>query len=125
MYIHVFLSYVDDIVPDRSPSLRQLQNLGIIKSVATKWYELGIELFNDSQQLNIIEANTSDVTQRCLDMFKYWLKTCPTASWYELVDALRATGVDMNAEATKLENKWCMRIPVRENEENTVATSSC
>ena len=94
--------------------------------MATKWYELGIELLDDSQQLNIIEANhASDVTKCCQSMFTYWLNTCPTASWYGLVDALRASGVDRNVDATKLENKWCMHIPVRENEDNTVATSPC
>ena len=123
--VYTCISIIDNIVPDRNPTIRQLWNLGIIKSVAIKWYELGLMLLDDSQQLDIIKANhVSDVTKCCHSMFTYWLNTCPTASWYGLVDALRATGVDMNAEATKLENKWCMRMPVRENEEITMATSS-
>ena len=98
------------IVASSRPSLRQLQKLGIIMSVATKWYDLGLELLDDNQakQLDNIKANSPDVTKCCRDMFKYWLNSHPTASWYELVDALRATGIEENTAATMLESNFAV-----------------
>lgn len=98
----------ETVNPNSRPTLKQLQKLGIITSVATKWYELGLELLDDSQanQLDIIRANSTDVTRCCRDMFKYWLDAHPTASWYNLVNALRATGIEENTVATMLESNF-------------------
>ena len=97
-----------NIVANNRPTLKQLQKLGIITSVATKWYEVGLELLDDSQakQLDIIKANSPDVARCCRDMFKYWLDAHPTASWYKLVNALRATGIEENAVAAALESNF-------------------
>ena len=64
--------YVVTRVVNCRPTLKELQKYGVITSVATKWYEVGIELLNDDQstQLDIIKANNSNVTNCCYDMFK-------------------------------------------------------
>ena len=78
--------------------------------MATKWYELGLELLDDSQakHLDIISANSPDVTRCCREMFKHWLNAHPTASWYKLVDALRATGIEENTVAGMLESNFAV-----------------
>ena len=79
--------------------------------MATKWYELGLELLDDNQakQLDIIKANSNpDVTKCCREMFKYWLDAHPTASWYKLMDALRATGIEENTVAATLESNFAV-----------------
>ena len=105
-FIHVTVSLC---LASSRPTLKQLQKTGIITSVATKWYELGIELLDDSQsnQLDIIKANHHcNVTNCCYDMFKYWLESHPTANWYKLVDALRESGIEENTVAAKLEKNF-------------------
>lgn len=77
--------------------------------MATKWYEIGIELLNDDQlrQLDIIKANNhANVTQCCYDMFKYWLESHPSANWYKLVDALMAEGIEESTVAATLQNRF-------------------
>lgn len=88
--------------------MKQLQKLGVIASVATKWYELGVELLDDDQtnQLDIIKENYSDITKRCYDMFKYWLNSHPTASWHKLVNALKQRGIEKNTVADSLERSF-------------------
>ena len=107
--MYVFLLYIANIVASSKPTLKQLQNLRIITSVAVRWYQLGIELLDNSQvdELNNIKANNqNDVEKGCLDMFECWLKTHSTASWKKLVDALRKPGVDMNTVAATLESNF-------------------
>ena len=77
--------------------------------MAIKWFELGLELLDDSQarQLDIIKANNhDDVIKCCQDMFKYWLDTDPTASYNKLVNSLKAPGIEMDTVAVKLENMF-------------------
>ena len=91
------------------PTLKQLQKTGVIASIATKWYELGIELLDDNQssQLDIIKVNHHyNVINCCYDMFKYWLQSHPYANWYKLVHALRESGIEENTVAATLESNF-------------------
>ena len=76
--------------------------------MSLKWYELGVELLDNERvgQLDIIKINNNDVSRRCLEMFSFWLKAYSNASWYELVAALRAPGVDMNEVATTVKKTF-------------------
>ena len=75
-------------------------------AVGAKWHDLGIELLhsNDVGELNTIEADhLSDHNKCCTKMFDLWLKKQPTASWNQLVEALRQPGIDLGTLATKIE----------------------
>ena len=76
--------------------------------MSSKWYQLGIQLLDECQapQLEIIRANNDDVTGCCTALFGYWLQTHPSASWYELVTALRAPGVELNEVAASVERAF-------------------
>jgi len=93
---------------DSKPTLKKLQHAKIVTAASSKWYELGVELLNDDQvpQLRIIKENNDDVSRRCSEMLSYWLQTHPNASWYELVAALRAPGVELNEVAASVEREF-------------------
>ena len=88
------------------PTLKKLQQTNIITAVGNKWYELGIELLDEDQliQLDIIKFNNHEVTRRCAEMFLFWLSTHSTATWQDLVDALKAPGIELYDVATMVEN---------------------
>ena len=80
----------------------------MIPHVATKWYELGLELLDEKQEheLNIIRYNyDSDVKICCLEMFLLWLDTNSDANWWQIVEALKSPGVELSAVAVELESK--------------------
>ena len=74
--------------------------------VVTKWYELGIELLDpaDVEELNRIQAeHSSDVLKCCTKMFQFWLRKQPTASWNQLIEALRLPWFNLDTLANKIE----------------------
>ena len=87
------------------PTIKVLQSAKIIAAIGPKWYELGISLLDDDQltQLEIIKSNDSEATRRCAAMLIYWLQSHSTATWYDLVEALKAPGVELNNVATMVE----------------------
>ena len=87
------------------PTLKKLQQTKIITAVGNKWYELGIELLDEDQltQLDIIKTNNNEVTRCCAEMFLFWLRSHSTATWQNLVDALKAPGVELNDVAATVE----------------------
>ena len=79
----------------------------MIPRVATYWYKLGVELYKNSDvpQLNAIQGQfQTDFARACSEMFKYWLRTYPNATWSELIKALRAPGLQLNAFALEIMN---------------------
>ena len=85
-----------------------LHNTNVIISASSKWFELGMELL-DEHQLSKLEAINVDYvenTRRCLAMLEYWLRTHPSATWYQLVVALRAPGIELNQVAANLKEKF-------------------
>ena len=74
--------------------------------VALKWHDLGTELldFKDVRKLDTIEADhPSNHDKCCVKMFKLWLRTQPTASWNQLIEALRQPDIELDALATRIE----------------------
>ena len=85
------------------PALKLL-NKHVRKEVSSKWYDLGLELLEqeDEEKLNEIETNNpKDAGQCCKEMFRLWLRKCSTATWNQLIQALKE--VDLNSLATKIE----------------------
>ena len=76
-------------------------------SVGNKWHDLGIELLDsnsDVGKLNTIEVeHTGDLNKCCTKMFHLWLKKQPTASWNQLIEALRQPGIELGTLASKIE----------------------
>ena len=72
------------------------------------WKDLGVELLppGDSSMaaLKTISANShGNVIKCCASMLSLWLKRQPEASWRQLIEALKVTGLDYIA--TDLEGK--------------------
>ena len=102
MYLYISFAL---FVGHQRPSLKFL-NRYVRGSVGAKWHYLGIELLhsNDVGELNTIEAECpSDFNKCCIKMFDLWLKKQPTASWNQLIEALRQPGIDLGTLATKIE----------------------
>ena len=73
-------------------------------SVGAIWHDLGIELLDpDVDELDTIEAGSSDPNKCCTKMFQLWLKKQPTASWNQLIEALKQPGINLGALASKIE----------------------
>ena len=74
--------------------------------IARKWRDLGIELVNDKQhvQLDVIEENHHhDVKTCCTKMFEYWLSVDTKASWNKLIEALERISENALAERIKID----------------------
>ena len=95
------------------PQLRYL-NRHVRKSVASKWYDLGIELLEDdnNEELDVIHYHfPSDNRACCTKMFQLWLRQQPTASWNQLINSLRQPGVDLDHVATEIEQMLLQSKP--------------
>ena len=79
-----------------------------------KWHYLGIELLdsNDVGELDTIEAeHPSDLNKCCIKMLNLWLKKQPTASWNQLIEALRQPGIELGTLASNIEQMLLQRNP--------------
>ena len=80
----------------------------VIQSIARRWFEIGIELFEgdteDEETLFMIkENNLHDVVQCTAEMLKYWLKRKPEASWNMLLEALKIPYLQLDDLASQIE----------------------
>ena len=74
--------------------------------VKLKWYDIGIELEIEKEELDIIKKRNHDDPSACLlDMIAGWLKSTTTndekKAWKTLADALKSKPVKENALAEK------------------------
>ena len=89
----------------QKPSLRYL-NRYVRSEVNLKWHDLGAELLDgeDVGKLDTIEAdNPTDHDKCCAKMFKLWLRKQPTASWNQLIEALRQPDIELLTLASRIE----------------------
>ena len=102
----MFLSVVDD-----RPHLKYLvrhvrdQLCAACESNPQAWKDLGRELMPDSDAaLSTIAVNAhGNVINCCSSLFNLWLQRQPEASWRQLIQALKDTGLD--TLATQIEKK--------------------
>ena len=67
------------------------------------WHQLGIKLGLQPAQLSQIESqHPVDIERRRVDVFVFWLKGNPGASWRHIVTALRKMGELSTAEKIEL-----------------------
>ena len=91
-------TYLDD-----RPNMQQLVEMMRIEhiEIASKWYELGLELV-DSRILKVIRADHPNDTNTCCHvMFEKWLEMKYDASWSQLVTALDNIEMTTAAEAIR------------------------
>ena len=77
----------------------------VIPHVAIKWYELGVELFDEREEhiLNTIESNHSrDANKCCFEMFRMWLRIHSNATWSQIVEVLGSPGINLTSVAADL-----------------------
>ena len=94
------------IIGNNRPTLKLLNKFK--DSVGTKWYDLGIELLDDKDcdKLDAIQSDHSkDVSSCCTQMFKLWLNLQPSASWNQLIQALREPNIGKDGLAKEIETK--------------------
>ena len=86
------------------PSIKKLQIHNVITDIGPKWYQLGIALLDDEHmsQLKIIRKDNDDEISRCTDLFIYWLQSHSNPTWYQLIQALRSNGVNLESVASML-----------------------
>ena len=86
---------------EEHPNMKALLEIMRKEHIATKWYELGAELLENDNHLEVIKANhQNDVQSCCHEMFKRWLDVKPNASWSQLVTALR--NIEMTTAAVAI-----------------------
>jgi len=87
------------------PTIKLLQSSKIITAIGPKWYELGIALLDDDQLIHLksIKADHNEATRCCTEMFIYWLESHSKATWYQLAEALKTSGVELNNVASMVE----------------------
>ena len=93
------------VTADFKLTIKKLQR-HVIPYVATKWIELGIELFdeNDTHMLdNIDPDHNKDAGKCCREMFQKWLETYPNGTWHQIVEALTSPGVQLRRVAEELQ----------------------
>ena len=92
---------------DERPTLKKLLKFKVFVNVSNEWFKLGIELLDEGHQqakLKTIKWDNDDDKTCCMKMFDYWLQTHVDATWYTLVDSLRA--VQMFSVAKDLEGRF-------------------
>ena len=81
----------------------------IVPKIAKVWYELAIQLFDNSQLPKLDEIRTthsSKLREGCIEMLKYWLEITPeaTCTWDNLIYVLRER-LELVAIAEDVEKK--------------------
>ena len=81
----------------------------MIPKVASVWYELGIELYKESDvpKLETFKKNyLNDNAAACTEMFNFWLQAYgDAATWHKLIEALEAPGLQMDATTHKIKRE--------------------
>ena len=99
MHIHYNIAHIED-----RPTIQQLVEVMRIEhiEIATKWYELGLELVDSNKILKVIETDyRNDVNTCCRVMFEKWLEKTPDASWSQLVTSLDDIKMKAAADAVR------------------------
>ena len=101
----IFISYLSCV--EDHPTIKQLQDVMRIKDIGitTRWRELGQELLDSNDTLQVIEADhPNGVNTCCRLMFEKWLEKTPNASWSQLVTALN--NIELNTAADAVSKRY-------------------
>ena len=99
------------------PLMRDL-NKHVIPLVATRWFDLGLELLETEheRELDIIETNyENNATKCCRKMFSKWLEIkSDSASWDQLIQAvknIKLINVASDIEQLLLQGEYVTDLP--------------
>ena len=96
--------------------------------VRTKWYNIGLELHIEAEDLNAIRENNKDNCDKCLtDMISKWLRNHRLSTWTDICNALRVETVGNAQFADELEKEVTALVPlsrVREDCDEHVVNES-
>jgi len=78
----------------------------VVPSMATKWFEMGLQLGVDPKELSYIESDTPSSKTACIKMFTEWLSNSKIEkTWEKLLAALSSRSVRENTLADNLRDK--------------------
>ena len=72
-----------------------------INEIAPYWFDVGMQLLEDSYMFNIKENHPNDVEKCCHQMLKYWVKKDVEANWNKLIYSLEIIGLTATAARIK------------------------
>ena len=100
LMIYLLITGDGSVVPLNIVSLTEL----VTPSMATKWFEMGLQLGVDSKELKTIQHDTRDSKTACRAMFMEWLDTDAKTekSWKRILTALSSRSVGRNTLAESL-----------------------
>ena len=102
---YIIYLYPDPLTRDDSRISMKYLNQHVIPLVATRWYDLGLELLETKheKELDIIEKDSKvdGAKTCCKKMFSKWLES-DSASWDQLIQAVKNVG--MNDVANQLQH---------------------
>ena len=83
------------------------KNLRFVRDlIADRWYDIGLELLEqkDERAVNIIKKNNAgNITECCMEMLELWLNKQSNATWNQLIETLKAPGIELNSAASQIE----------------------
>ena len=93
-----------------------------VVAIASKWYDVGLELDLSADELDAIKKANRDNPQDCLrDLLRLWLSRVDTKpTWRALSNALTSPAVNEQALADTIERKHCKLRP--SNIESSLST---
>jgi len=103
--MYIYLSYA---AVHSKPTKKKILNI-VVPEVVTHWYELGVDLLSEGEdkQLDVLQSNFSNNDEKCCaEMFWYWMRTDPNASWYKLVQSLKSKAVRLTSVAADIEKMF-------------------
>ena len=100
LMIYLLITGDGSVVPLNIGTLTEL----VTPSMATKWFEMGLQLGVDSKELKTIQHDTRDSKTACRAMFMEWLDTNTKTekSWKKILAALSSRSVGRNTLAESL-----------------------
>lgn len=76
--------------------------------IASKWYEIGIQIELEVPQLHQIDSQYSDPVQKLAEVLKFWLNLDKTASWDKMATVLHSPLVNEKELSDHLRVKYSL-----------------
>ena len=90
-------------------------NTFVVPFVGSKWYNLGIQLLDSKSEATLRHwktENHKNVDEICTKMFALWLTTSITATWNDVINALKSRLVRLFNLAWNVEEKLDNRVSI-------------
>jgi len=103
--IIIILLYFITVTGHHRPELRQLNRY--VLQVCHMWQDIGIQLLDPRhvQEVQLLRTSREDQRTCCMLMFQLWLDRQPSATWSDLLQALREPHIGLNFVASTIEEE--------------------